>query len=69
MLKFIWLIVNLFLIILIITRTPKNSGLESFASKSNLLGSPNSAEQFLNQLTWSLIAVYFLLAIKFNFSN
>jgi protein translocase SecG subunit len=69
MLKFIWLILNLVLITLILIRTPKNSGLESFATKSNLLGSPNSAEKFLNQFTWFLIANYFILGITFNFSN
>jgi len=69
MLKFTWLIISLVLIILILTRTPKNSGLESFATKSNLLGSPNSAEKILNQFTWFLIATYFTLGIKFNFSN
>jgi protein translocase SecG subunit len=67
MLKFIWLVVSVILIILILIRTPKNSGLESFATKSNLLGSPNSAEKILNQFTWLLITSYFLLAIKFNF--
>ena len=69
MLKFIWLIVSLVLIVLILTRTPKNSGLESFATKSNLLGSPNSAEKILNQFTWFLIASYFILGVSFNFSN
>jgi protein translocase SecG subunit len=69
MFKFIWLIVSIVLIVLIVTRTPKNSGLESFATKSNLLGSPNSAEKILNQFTWFLIASYFILGISFNFSN
>jgi protein translocase SecG subunit len=69
MLKFLWLIVSLVLIVLILTRTPKNSGLESFATKSNLLGSPNSAEKILNQFTWFLIASYFILGVSFNFSN
>lgn len=69
MLKFAWLIISLVLIILILTRTPKNSGLESFATKSNLLGSPNSAEKILNQFTWFLIATYFTFGIAFNFSN
>jgi protein translocase SecG subunit len=68
MLKFIWLIFNIFLILLILARTPNNGGLESFATKSNLLGSPNSTEKFLNNMTWFLIASYFGLAIKFNFS-
>ena len=69
MLKFIWLIISLVLIILILTRTPKNSGLESFATKSNLLGSPNSAEKSLNQFTWLLIAGYFILGVSFNVLN
>jgi protein translocase SecG subunit len=69
MLKLIWLIVSVVLIVLILTRTPKNSGLESFATKSNLLGSPNSAEKILNQFTWFLIASYFILGVSFNFSN
>ena len=69
MLKFIWLIISLVLIILILTRTPKNTGLESFATKSNLLGSPNSAEKTLNQFTWLLIASYFILGVSFNVLN
>jgi protein translocase SecG subunit len=67
MLKFLWLIGNIFLIALILIRTPNNAGLENFATKSNLLGSPNSAEKFLNQLTWILIINYFILAVKLNF--
>lgn len=67
MLKILWLLNNILLILLILLRTPNNSGLESFATKSNFLGSPNSAENFLNKLTWILIVSYFLFAIKFNF--
>ena len=55
MLKFVWLILNIFLILIIFIRIPNNGGLSSFATKSNLLGSPNSAEKTLNKLTWSLI--------------
>nr|AIR75447.1 preprotein translocase SecG subunit [Cyclotella sp. L04_2] len=69
MLKFIWLIVSIILIILIFLRTPQNQGLVSFSTKSNLLGSPSSAEQFLNNLTIILMFVYFLFAIFFNLIN
>lgn len=69
MIKFIWALLSLTLIILILTRTPKNSGLESFATKSNLLGSPNSAEKLLNKFTWFLIASYFAFGVAFNFGN
>ena len=68
MLKFIWLIISVLLILLILIRIPNNAGLTSFATKSNFLGSPTSAEKFLNSFTWFLILCYFLLAIKLNFS-
>jgi len=68
MLKFIWLIINIFLITIIFIRIPNNNGLSSFAVKSNLLGSPDSAEKTLNKITWSLIIGYFILAVKFNLS-
>lgn len=68
MLKFIWIILSVFLIYLIFSRVPKNQGLVSFATKTNLLGSPNSTERFLNNLTVILILLYFLIAIKLNLS-
>ena len=69
MLKLIWLIINILLILLILVRIPNNAGLTSFATKSELLGSPTSTERFLNSFTWFLILFYFLLAIKLNFST
>jgi len=57
------------LIILIFLRTPQNQGLASFSSKTDLLGSPSSAEQFLNNLTIILMIAYFLFAVVFNFIN
>jgi len=65
MLKLIWFILNIFLIAIIFIRTPNNGGLASLSTKTNLLGSPNSAEKFLNRLTWGLIVTYLILAIKF----
>ena len=69
MLKLIWIAVSLILIGLIFLRTPQNQGLASFSTKSNLLGSHSSAEQFLNNLTIILMISYFGLAIFLNFSN
>ncbi len=69
MLKLIWIMVSLILICLIFVRTPQNQGLASFSTKSNLLGSPSSAEQFLNNLTIFLIVSYFGFALVLNFSN
>ena len=69
MLKFIWLVISTILIILIFLRTPQNQGLASFSTKSNLLGSPSSAEQFLNNLTIILMIGYFSFAVFLNFSS
>jgi preprotein translocase subunit SecG len=70
MLKLIAVITNLFLITIIFLRMPQESaGLSSFATKSNLLGSPSSAQRFLNILTGLGILVYFGIAIQFNLLN
>jgi len=69
MLKIIWVVLSLVLIGLIFLRTPQNQGLASFSTKSDLLGSPSSAEQFLNNLTVLLMIAYFSFAIFLNFSN
>jgi protein translocase SecG subunit len=69
MLNLLWIILSLFLIIIIFLRAPQNSGLASFATKSNLLGSPSSAERTLNNLTLIAIAAYLIVAIKLNFNN
>ena len=67
MLKIIGFLISFVLIIIIFLRTPQeSSGLASFASKSNLLGSPGSAERSLNILTVIAILIYFSIAIKLN---
>ena len=69
MLKAIGFIISLLLIGVIFVRTPQESaGLSSFATKSNLLGSPSSAERSLNVLTAFGIFIYFVIAIKLNLS-
>lgn len=69
MLNLIWLLLSGFLIFIIFLRAPQNGGLASFATKSNLLGSPSSAEKFLNNLTGISIVGYLALAIQLNFIN
>ena len=67
MLKLIGFIVSILLIIIIFLRTPKeNVGLSSFATKSDILGSPISAERFLNILTLFGIFIYFGIALTLN---
>jgi len=68
-LKLIWIILSIFLIFIIFSRVPKNQGLTSFATKSDLLGSPNSTECFLNNLTIASIFGYYLLAVQLNTMN
>ena len=70
MLKLIGAFISLFLIVIIFLRIPQeNVGLASFATKSNLLGSPSSAQRFLNILTGIGILVYLGIAIRMNLLN
>ena len=70
MLKLIGFLTSLFLIIIIFLRMPQeNVGLASFATKSNLLGSPSSAQRFLNILTAFGILIYFGIALQLNLLN
>jgi preprotein translocase subunit SecG len=67
MLKQIWFVLSVFLIVIIFLRMPQESiGLSSFANKSDLLGSPSSAQRSLNILTGFGILIYFILALTFN---
>jgi protein translocase SecG subunit len=60
-------IVSIFLISIILLRIPKeNVGLASFANKSNVLGSPSSAERFLNVATMTGIFFYLAIAYQLN---
>lgn len=69
-LKLIGISINLFLILIIFLRIPQdNVGLSSFTTKSTLLGSPRSAERFLNILTSLGILSYFIIAIQMNLFN
>jgi len=70
MLKIYGFLVSFFLIGIIFLRIPQESvGLSSFATKSNLLGSPRSAQRFLNILTAFGILIYVGIAIKLNLAN
>ena len=67
MLTILGTVISLFLILIILVRIPRESiGLSSFANNSDLLGSPGSAQRFLDILTVSLILMYFLIAFKLN---
>lgn len=70
MLKLTGFIISIFLILIIFLRMPQeNAGLSSFATKSGLLGSPSSAQRFLNILTGVGIVCYLGIAIKMNLTN
>jgi preprotein translocase subunit SecG len=70
MLKLFVLIISVFLIIIIFLRIPQeNVGLASFATKSELLGSPSSAQRSLNILTAFGILIYFGIAVQMNLLN
>lgn len=70
MLKPLGFLISIFLIIIIFLRIPQeNSGLASFATKSDLLGSPSSAQRSLNILTAFGILIYFGIAVQLNIIN
>jgi len=70
MLKLVGFSVSILLIIIIFLRTPQeNVGLSSFATKSDILGSPSSAERFLNILTAVGITIYFSVALILNLTS
>jgi preprotein translocase subunit SecG len=69
-LKLFGFIVSLFLILIIFLRIPQeNVGLSSFATKSDILGSPSSAQRALNIFTAFGILLYFGIAIAQNLMN
>lgn len=66
-LTFIGAFLSILLILIILLRIPKeNVGLASFANKSNVLGSPSSAERFLNIATITSILLYLAVALQLN---
>ena len=70
MLKPFGFIISIFLIVIIFLRVPQeNAGLASFATKSDLLGSPSSAQRSLNILTAFGIFIYFGVAVLLNLTN
>lgn len=70
MLKIFGFIVSLFLILIIFLRIPQeNVGLASFATKSDILGSPSSAQRSLNIFTAFGIILYFGIAVGQNLMN
>jgi preprotein translocase subunit SecG len=70
MLKLFGVLVSIFLNIIIFLRIPQeNVGLASFATKTDLLGSPSSAQRSLNIFTGIGILIYFVIAIQLNLLN
>jgi preprotein translocase subunit SecG len=70
MLKAFGFIVSILLIVIIFLRIPQeNVGLASFATKSDILGSPSSAQRSLNVFTAFCILIYFSIAVLLNLSN
>ena len=70
MLKIFGFLVSLFLIVIIFLRIPQeNVGLASFATKTDLLGSPSSAQRSLNIFTGVGILIYFGIAMQLNIAN
>ena len=69
-LKLFGFIVSIFLILFIFLQMPEATiGLASFATSKKSLGSPRSAQRFLNILIAFCILIYFGIAVKLNLLN
>tara|TARA_B100000683_G_scaffold275796_1_gene327697 strand:+ start:1487 stop:1702 length:216 start_codon:yes stop_codon:yes gene_type:complete len=67
MLTILGILTSSLLIFIILVRIPRDSiGLSSFANTSDLLGSPGSAQRFLDILTVSGIIFYVGIAVQLN---
>lgn len=60
MIQNLWTLCSIFLIISIIIHNPKSQGM---SGQNQILNGTRSAEETLNKVTWTLIAVFFLLTI------
>ena len=70
MLKIFSFIISLFLIGIITSQVPRESvGLATLANKTELLGSPSSAQRFLNILIGLGILFYLIIALVLNFQT
>jgi preprotein translocase subunit SecG len=69
MLKLIGFIISVFLIVIIFLHATRKRGFSKFCNKSDLLGSPSSAQRSLNILTTFGILIYFGIAVQLNLIN
>lgn len=67
MLKVFSFLISFVLIVIILLKIPQeNVGLASFATKSDILGSPSSAQRSLNIITAIGILFYLITAVCLN---
>ena len=60
----IWMLSGLLLIITVLLHSPKGDGMGGLAaSGGSMFTSARSAEQTLNRITWTLLAVFLVLAV------
>lgn len=66
MLHIIWIFCSLCLIFFIILHNPKS---QNIGNQNQFFGTTRSAEESINKITWALIVIFFLLAIRISTSN
>jgi protein translocase SecG subunit len=62
MLDTIWFICSISLILLILFRLPNKGSMQNFNMGSDVLGSPQTTSDKLNQLVWFLTIIFLLLS-------
>jgi len=66
MLHIIWILCSLSLIFFIILHNPKS---QNIGNQNQFFGTTRSAEENINKITWTLVVIFFLLAICLSTSN
>lgn len=61
--QIIWAVSAALLIVLVLLHSPKGDGLGGIGGQAQLFTSAKSAEKTLNQITWTLAAVFIALTI------
>ncbi|MEM9568517.1 MAG: preprotein translocase subunit SecG [Cyanobacteria bacterium P01_E01_bin.34] len=62
-LEFLWTVSAILMIVLVLLHSPKGDGIAAIGGQAQLFSSTKSAEQSLNRITWTVLAVFLILSV------
>ena len=62
-LEFLWTVSAILMIVLVLLHSPKGDGIAAIGGQAQLFSSTKSAEQSLNRVTWTVLAVFLGLSV------